>query len=135
MAQGLRPVQVISQSSAIGGGLGLTTVQVGPTVLGSLAMGQQEATVAWVKAWDAPSASAVLDPATMTLLMEPVQTYVVPGNAAGAGSNIQAGGSQLPVGGFTFSNGLVLGFSNTLVAASTSGLSVNNQVVVSMGIK
>jgi hypothetical protein len=134
-APGLRPVQVVSTLSGIGGALDLRTIQEGPVTLGHVSLAQEEANVAYVKLFDALSPGEVFDNASLTFTRQPVQTLIIPGNAAGAGSNIQIGGAVLAVGGLAFDNGLVIGFSSTKVTAGASGLTVNQQVVANFGVK
>lgn len=135
MSVGLTPIRIVNNVSGIGGGLDLQTVKGGETQLGHFSGGQQGSNPVYVHCFDARTPGEVFDDATMTYTRQPKQTYIVPGNSAGAGSNIQVGGGVVPSNGLTFSNGLVIGFSTALVANGASGISDTQTVVANFGVK
>lgn len=135
MSVGLTPHRIVNSLSGIGGGLDLRTVQAGPTQLGHFAGAQQTANPIYVHCFDAATPGEVFSDATMAYTRQPKQTFIIPGNTAGAGSNIQVGGGLVPSNGLTFNDGLVIGFSTAIVATGASGLTETQVAVANFGVK
>ena len=121
MAHGMTKRVIVNNASGIGGALDLQLLQSGPTLVTSIALGTQSGTPIYFKVWDAPGPGDVFNPVTMHFTRQPDQMFVIPGNAAGAGSNVQPGAPPI-IGGIPFDNGLVIGWSTAFVTAGASGI-------------
>lgn len=114
---GYTPGKLISAAST-----NATVIKASAGTLGTIMVGSINAAARYLKIYDKASAPTV---GTDT----PVAVYIIPGNTAGAGSNI-----PLPPQGLAFTSGISLALTTGITDADTGAVAAS-EIVVSYGYK
>lgn len=112
---GLNAFSMVSTS-----GLSLTVINDGPCQLMQGVLGNVNAAARFLKLYDVSAAQALAQTSGLFTAI-PVQNYIIPGNAAGAGSNFGQGG-QVPAVGLQFFNGMAMQLTGNAALADASGV-------------
>lgn len=114
---------VTPQSFVSAAGLNVTQVANGPGQLVAVALGNVNAAARFVKFYDVANA-----PTSGLQGLTPVMSLLVPGNAAGAGSNVVGAAGQ-PFTGAQFYNGIAFMTTVNIAVADASGVGAGDVVI------